>query len=95
MTTFTCAVSGKETEGKHYVLRTTEGEELICPEALFNHRAYRDTLRLVVDLTRRLEALEERLSPPRASEPGPVQDAPPQTKRAPAKRAPRQRKAAD
>lgn len=87
MSTYVCAVSGEESPGKHYVLRTTEGEELLCPEALLGTRAHRDVLRLVADLARRVRELEERLAVAQASEPGPVPE--PEKKPAAVKRAAR------
>lgn len=36
MTLHTCAISGEESEGKHYILRTTEGEELVSPHVIIN-----------------------------------------------------------
>lgn len=60
--TYTCAVTGEESGGKHYILRTTEGEELISPEALFGSQdGGEQLLKLLGNLTDRIEALEGQL----------------------------------
>lgn len=58
MTSYICAISGEQSNSKHYILKTTEGEELICAEALFHNEADRLMGRMLVDLVRRVEKLE-------------------------------------
>jgi hypothetical protein len=53
-----CAVTGEETAGKLYVLRTTEGEELVSPRALLGPR---EPSALVRAQLRKLEGRVERL----------------------------------
>jgi hypothetical protein len=62
MTTHTCAISGDTSTTKHYVLRTTEGDETVSPEALFHTRADREMGRIVLDLARRVGVLERALA---------------------------------
>ncbi|MFJ3812585.1 hypothetical protein ACIPWE_40280 [Streptomyces sp. NPDC090073] len=58
--TYTCAISGDESPGKHYVLQSTEGSELVSPEALFHNEADRSLAALLSDVDRRVRALEEK-----------------------------------
>jgi hypothetical protein len=57
--TRTCAWSGRDTAGKHYILTSTEGQEIISEAAL---REPADLVvklvRQVADLTRRVRQLE-------------------------------------
>lgn len=55
MITHICTRTGSQITGKAYVLKSTEGEELIAPEALFSS-ALEDEL---PSLLERLRALEE------------------------------------
>lgn len=59
--TVTCAITGEETTGKLYVLKTTEGEELVSPEALFHNGADRKLARALASLVRRVQDLEDQL----------------------------------
>jgi hypothetical protein len=76
MTLYTCAISGNETGAKHYILKTTEGEELVCAEALFHVVADANTGRLLLDLISRVEhleaALEELHDEDQAADAGPI-----------------------
>jgi hypothetical protein len=54
----TCAISGEQSPGKHYILKTTEGEELVCPEALFHNGADRRLVVALVELQNRVALLE-------------------------------------
>lgn len=56
-----CHLTGEETTGKLYVLRTTEGEELVSPEALFHPQADSDVGRIILDMAGRIQRLEELL----------------------------------
>lgn len=61
---WTCAVTGDESEGKHYVLKTTEGEELVSPDAFLNpvkflHKAARDLGEMEVRLKRLEDLLQD------------------------------------
>jgi hypothetical protein len=58
-TLHTCAVTGEEGPGKHYILRTTEGEELVSPDALFGSGNSDALERHVKKLQERVEKLEE------------------------------------
>lgn len=53
---YTCAVTGETGTGKHYVLKTTEGEELVSPDALLVDR------RVLEDLAARVARLEDATS---------------------------------
>lgn len=59
----TCAITGTASFGKHYVLKTTEGEELISPEALFHTVADQQMGLLLLDIIRRVEKLEPQPDP--------------------------------
>jgi hypothetical protein len=57
-----CAVTGDESDGKHYVLKTTEGEELVSAAALFgNPEDAAKLLKAVERLRGRVEQLENLL----------------------------------
>lgn len=58
---YTCAVSGETSPGKHYVLNTTEGQELVCAESLFHNGADRRLATVLVELQMRVAELENRL----------------------------------
>lgn len=85
MTIRTCALTGEESAGKFYLLRTTEGEETVSPEALFHTEADGGMGRMLLELVQRVQRLEEALE---ANHTLPA-------KKAPAKKAPVQRKAVD
>lgn len=67
---YTCAVTGETGTGKHYVLKTTEGEELVSPDALLVDR------RVLEDLAARVAQLEDAASARKA----PAKKAPAQRK---------------
>jgi hypothetical protein len=90
-TLHTCAVSGAASAGKHYVLTTTEGTELVCPEALFHTGADLRLATLIVELQERVRELEERLEVKGDTAQADAEPVEP----VPAKKAPAQRKAAD
>lgn len=58
---FTCAVTGEESDGKHYIVRSTEGEEVISPEALLGGGKTGRSEPSVKSLAERVERLEELL----------------------------------
>lgn len=58
MTLHTCAISGAASPGKHYILKTTEGDELVCPEALFHPAADANLGELLLHLAARVQKLE-------------------------------------
>lgn len=106
----TCAVTGESSTGKHYVLKTTEGEELVSPHALLNPVKF--LMEAARDLGRfraQIEQLEERidaLTGDKEPDLGPAEDdqAHEETDQireaatkaaAPVKKAPGQRKASD
>lgn len=84
MTIRTCALTGEESAGKFYLLRTTEGEETVSPEALFHTEADGNMGRMLLELVQRVQRLEEALEANHTPE-----------RKAPAKKAPVQRKAVD
>lgn len=103
MTLHTCAITGTESPGKHYMIKTTDGgEEAISPEALFHPQADRDMGRILLDLARRLDAVEKALAPAESGDrvqqaaeeaAAPVKKAP--AAKAAGKKLPGQRKAVD
>lgn len=54
-----CAVSGAQSAGKHYVLTTTEGQELVCPEALFRSAHTAESDKILSSLAKRVRELED------------------------------------
>lgn len=86
MTIRTCALTGEESAGKFYLLKTTEGEETVSPEALFHTEADGNMGRMLLELVQRVQRLEEALEATWGAQPA---------KKAPAKKAPVQRKAVD
>lgn len=101
MTLHTCAITGEESAGKHYMIKTTDGgEEAVSPEALFHSRADREMGLLLLDMARRIQALEEQLAPAEGDRvQQAAQEAAAPVKKAPAakaaKKVPGQRKAAE
>lgn len=101
MTVHTCAISGETSPGKHYILKTTEGEETVCPEALFHNQADYAMARMLIELQNRVQHLEEKAGTGDGQEDGDVHqdEAEPQASKPAAKktasRVARPRKAAD
>lgn len=100
--TYTCAITLDASEGKHYVLKTTEGEELVSPRALLGAREpsalYRARITKLEGRIERLEKLlverdQEHVQEDDAAEP--AEPSPAKKTAAPAKKAPAQRKAVD
>lgn len=99
-----CAVSGEETSGKQYILRTTDGpEELVNEETLFPTIETANPWPTLEKLLRRVQFLEEQLLGQAEVEPDPGAEAAPadrvqeaaQEAAAPVKKAPKPRKAVD
>ena len=99
---YTCAVTGDTGTGKHYVLKTTEGEELVSPAALLSDRRRLEEVASLVkrieDLAARVtrleaEAHQEHVQEDDAAEP--AKPSPAKKTAAPAKKTPAQRKAVD
>jgi hypothetical protein len=61
MTKYLCALTGQTTP-KAYILRTTEGEELVSPEALLHPEADRGMGDLLLDMAVRISRLEDALA---------------------------------
>lgn len=62
MSTYTCAITGEESGLKHYVLKTTEGDELISADALINPVKFlKEIARDWGQLRNRVERLEQLL----------------------------------
>lgn len=57
-----CAHTGRPIEGKAYVLKTTEGEEFISPDALFHTKADEGLGDLLTELQDRIRTLEDNLT---------------------------------
>jgi hypothetical protein len=86
-TVHTCAVTGEESGGKHYILRSTEGEELVSPDALFDGRSSDVLERHVKRLEVRVMRLEKLLVDQEAGkEQGDSEDQAADVKEAPAKK---------
>jgi hypothetical protein len=104
MTTHTCALTGQTIATKAYIIKTTEGEEIVSPEALFHPDADVNLGLLIADLVERIGALEAALEAKEsdgqedgvdpAAAGNPQATAPPAKAPLP-KRTPGQRKAAD
>ena len=61
MTQRTCDISGRTSDGKHYLIPTTEGTDVVSPRALFGaDDSY--ARRLIRELTERVEALEAQIT---------------------------------
>jgi hypothetical protein len=88
MTTHTCAITGQPLPGKAYILKTTEGEELVSPEALLHPDADAALGDLLMNLAVRVQRLEEALEATR-------NDVPPESPQVKTKRAPAPRKTVD
>lgn len=91
MAVHTCALTGQGIDTKAYILRTTEGEEIVSPEALFHPDADANLGELIADLVARIGKLEAALEERNEAMP----KAPPAAKTAAAKKTPAQRKAVD
>lgn len=59
MITRQCAIENREITGKAYILATTEGHEIVSPEALFHKLADENLGDLLGSLQARIERLEE------------------------------------
>lgn len=55
---YTCSRTGETSDGKHYVLRSTEGDEIVSPGSLFGAGLDDENAKLVRDLQERVEQLE-------------------------------------
>lgn len=61
----TCAVTGEESGGKHYILRSTEGEELVAAQTLFpeGDSGPGNPLARLAELEERVAKLEKAAAP--------------------------------
>ncbi len=99
---YKCAITGDTSTLKHYVLKTTEGEELVSPAALLSDRRRREEVASLVERIEHLAARVTRLEAEARQEDGQEDDAaesakpsPAKKTAAPAKKTPAQRKAVD
>lgn len=75
---FECSITGKTFQGLAYILKSTEGEKIVSPDALFSGDAApdekqheQDQAQEIADLKARLDALESAATAP-AGEPQPL-----------------------